>query len=212
MRGGRNPYGEPMYRLVWAPGRICLCGGEWLEWDPNLSANDRNPLHNTPIRSVVETRPLRMYKDRPQHWVLERWRPADAWGTPERWYMLESAGGTMKVKQGKLIAGLGDYPYRGDYVATSFYFKNYQLTEAVVLNLVGLIEKGFEAMPKDPARRMALAARMAEEEERAASERRIEEDRETLRSLHNPLKSWSLGGQAAACRDLERMGITSHPF
>jgi len=256
-----NPYGEPLYRLVWAEGRFVESGGEWLDWDENLSITERNPVGrevsfadtdgctvcggslivgkskpkpcpkccsadrissvaeggrqwggNVPIRSVVEVRAIPIYWELRGRWVLERWRGAEAWGTPELWAMPQEFGGTMVTRQGKTVPALGAYPHRGDWVTTGFSFSPTQLSEDWVLRIVGMIEQGLAEIPQDPNARIALAVQQAEAEDVQKSEKRMAATREALANTYNPFDAKSLGGQAQASRELEALGYRSHAF
>jgi hypothetical protein len=74
---GSTLLGWPRYRLVWAPSRFRYLVGEF--------------------------RPL--YRNS-HEWILEEWRPAKDYGTPEYW-------DAQKTDQGE--SRLGPYPYNGDY-------------------------------------------------------------------------------------------------
>lgn len=63
---GRNPYGEPNFRVIWAPSRTRIIGGFW-----------EDIAHH-------EYRRVPKYGLSPR-WILERWRPAGMYGTPEAW-------------------------------------------------------------------------------------------------------------------------------
>jgi hypothetical protein len=63
---GLNPYGERNFRVIWAPSRTRIIGGFW-----------EDTAHH-------EYRRLPKYGTSP-HWILERWRPAAMYGTPQAW-------------------------------------------------------------------------------------------------------------------------------
>lgn len=85
---GRNPYGERNFRVVWAPSRTRIIGGKW----------DDNGKH--------EYRRLPKYGKQPR-WILERWRPASMYGSPERWE-------TDFITPDGFYA-VGPYPRHGEY-------------------------------------------------------------------------------------------------
>jgi len=65
-RFGRNPYGQNIYRLIWAPSRMRIFGGYWddvAKWEYRLTPK---------------------YGPTPQ-WALEVWRPSITYGSPEIW-------------------------------------------------------------------------------------------------------------------------------
>src|SRR5579859_5050610 len=63
---GKNPYGEPNFRCIWGPSRRRIIGGYWND-------NGRHEYRKTP-----------KYGLQPR-WILERWRPASLYGTPQNW-------------------------------------------------------------------------------------------------------------------------------
>jgi hypothetical protein len=91
LAGGTNPFGEPLFRIIWGFDRIVKIHGQW---------------HDT---MKVETReePKYLPGDR---WHLEMWRPPEEYGSPENW-----------GKQGEEVIGhmtidtSGPYPHRGEY-------------------------------------------------------------------------------------------------
>lgn len=98
--GGTNPYGEPMFRVVWGWSRLTLIGGEWTDWDEHTGAL---------IRTAVEYRwePKYLPFDR---YHIEKWMPAEFFGSPEDWFDM-----TAEVVGARTIPALGPYPSRGEY-------------------------------------------------------------------------------------------------
>ena len=98
--GGMNPFGQPYYRIVWGYQR-----GFWIGNQHFLK-----------------------YTDRPRHkerWHLEKWVPAESFGTPRQWY-----ASAMVDVAGQLVNVLGPYPAEGDYVRV-VVFENYHTGEFV---------------------------------------------------------------------------------
>jgi hypothetical protein len=97
--GGLNRYGEANYRVVWGWNRLGWIGGKFED------RNERGEL----IREVVE---LRWEPKYPQvnRWHVERWVPAETYGSPRAWYAQ-----TVERADGKSVAALGPYPERGEY-------------------------------------------------------------------------------------------------
>lgn len=98
--GGLNVFGSPNYRIVWGWSRGDLFAGEW----------------------------RLKYQDRARHrerWHLEKWVPAESFGSPERWY----ASAMMDV-HGTMLNVLGEFPGNGDYVRV-VVFENYHTGEYV---------------------------------------------------------------------------------
>ena len=74
-------------------------GGRWTDRDENDNV----------VRETIELR--RMPKYIPlDRWHIERWVPAEFYGSPESWYAR-----TVEVEDGIRIPALGPYPSRGEY-------------------------------------------------------------------------------------------------
>ena len=97
--GGTNPYGEPNYRVVWGGLRLTWIGGRWIDRDENDSV----------VRETVELRRVPKYVPH-DRWHIERWTPAEAYGSPDLWYAQ-----TLEIEDGIRIPALGPYPHRGEY-------------------------------------------------------------------------------------------------
>src|SRR6185312_9009970 len=88
-RFGLNPWGEPIYRVVWSEARHKTVGGEFHDG----------------FRVVREYRYVPMYRNLAR-WVLEVWKDTPI--SPAQWEAAEHDP----------ISGLlrsGPYPYRGEY-------------------------------------------------------------------------------------------------
>lgn len=88
--GGRNPHGDPAYRLVW--------GWERKEWKGGQKADGSAYLAYVP-----------KYPKR-ERFYLEVWLPAEKYGSREQW-----AKDTHKLIDGQIIETLGPYPADGEY-------------------------------------------------------------------------------------------------
>ena len=99
LAGGVNRYGESNYRVVWGWNRLAWIGGKFEDRD------ERGDL----LREVVE---LRLEPKYPQvnRWHVERWVPAEAYGSPRQWYAQ-----TVERENGVSVPALGPYPERGEY-------------------------------------------------------------------------------------------------
>lgn len=134
--GGRNPYGEPNFRLVLASGVRKLQGAEWHTYragftlrkkrDGMFVDEDGNVCidHNfqaieppeKPISSRVEMRWIKTYPML-KGWVLEEWHPAHKFGSPKEWakYRVKSRNPDGTETTHKLNQ-LGPYPECGKYM------------------------------------------------------------------------------------------------
>jgi hypothetical protein len=88
-RFGLNPWGEPIYRIVWSESRWKTVGG----------------LFHDGFRQVAEYRQVPMYRSIAR-WILEVWKETPC--SPALWYIdeLDSISGLLRS---------GPYPYRGEY-------------------------------------------------------------------------------------------------
>jgi hypothetical protein len=100
LAGGRNPFGEPNYRAVWGWNRLGWIGGKFEE---------RDPQNGSLLREVID---LRLEPKYPavNRWHIEKWLPAEAYGSPRVWYAQ-----TLEVAGGRNVPALGPYPARGEY-------------------------------------------------------------------------------------------------
>lgn len=84
---GRNPYGEALFRIVWSGEVHEMIGGLFLD---------------------TATREWRRVPRYPgvQRFLLEKWQPPEAYGTPESW---------NRASDGYGFNPCGDYPFQGGY-------------------------------------------------------------------------------------------------
>ena len=130
--GGTNRFGEPNFRAVWGGARLGWIGGKWEDRDADGAL----------IRESIGVRlePKYMPTDR---WHIERWCPAEMYGSPEEWDQA-----TAEIVDGQTVAALGPYPSRGEYehVMTLAGPRGefVQLTPSVVERLARMIERSRE--------------------------------------------------------------------
>lgn len=190
--GGICPFGLPNYRLVHGSTRLAPSGGRWVEWAPDLSISERKEDgENSPLRAITEIRMVPRYPLNKDKWILEKWCEPSAYGTPALWYSPITSGGTMLFvpETGKYIGSLGEYPYQGDYENIGYAFPNDGLTEAVLSNAVGRMQRGIESMPMTPRGRVLRATYQAEQleaEQRAAYKNHCKDMLDEL--------DWAFGG------------------
>lgn len=117
--GGETPFHQNKYRVSHTDTVYTQRGGEWHDWDKNLSINERGGMVQTPAgllvpsqykpdRVVAELREFLKYAAIPGKWVLEFWCPASYYGSRELWEQ-------KTVPNHPEIPLLGAYPERGDY-------------------------------------------------------------------------------------------------
>jgi hypothetical protein len=116
LAGGKNPFGEPIFRVVWGYDRIVPIHGEWQEFEQFVATltdkktgYSESRLCTRLVRSVIETRMVPKYLPG-NCWHLEMWRPAEEYGSPEDWRKQGE-----EVIQGLTVDTSGPYPERGEY-------------------------------------------------------------------------------------------------
>lgn len=92
---GTNPFGEPMFRVVWLPSRCYLNGGYW-------ETTQEFTYKRVPKYGINEHK-----------WVLEKWLPASQYGSPE-WWDFQTSG-----NEGFL--GCGPFPTYGEYECVTIF-------------------------------------------------------------------------------------------
>lgn len=91
---GENRYGEPNFRVVWAPSRSHIIGGFWAD-------TGRHEYRRVPRYGLTP------------RWILERHRPASLYGTPEAW-------DREQVTPDGFYA-VGPFPVRGEYESCEIF-------------------------------------------------------------------------------------------
>lgn len=165
--GGLNQFGQPFYRVVWGYQRVFWIGNQCYF----------------------------RYNDRPRHkerWHLEKWVPAESFGTPEQWY-----ASAMVDVGGAMVNVLGPYPAEGDYVRV-VVFENYHTGEFVKPEPDMVMEA--IVRNRQHAERTKLQIRKQIQDEMAA-QKKIVSDRQDAeigeREAPFALKSWiPVGGPA----------------
>lgn len=175
--GGMNPYEEPMFRLILAEDRYILAAGQWSIWDENVDMDERGGLPIKQIQHMVQAgyhedaideyvmgvfnkTPISVFTGMTQvplypyeGFILEKWKPAFTFGTPEEWNRWSFEGQPMA----------GVFPEYGDYemVAgpTPYMPTALQCEEAIRQNIRDINEK-----PRSARQRVILMMRRKEEE------------------------------------------------
>ena len=203
-RYGHSPFGEPRFRLVWAPSRLERSGGVWCDYDSGRLLRRRPAL-----------RWVRKYPGE-QAWLIEAWLPPAAYGSPQAWYLPQSAGGTLMPSDAGPIAALGDYPSLGDYedigARMYWYPSERHLTLAVDYWL-----RCRNLRPANPV--SALAHRLAQAAGRQAK-RDSEYDAfcaavlaDADQAFHGaPMSGYGGAHRPSSVELCDRLGIRSHPF
>ena len=110
LAGGMNRYGEANYRVVWGWNRLGWIGGKFEDRDA------RGDL----IREVVE---LRWEPKYPQvnRWHVERWVPAEAYGSPRGMLLFHALCGEDEEAQRWTAKAVEQRDYYGATFAARFF-------------------------------------------------------------------------------------------
>ena len=210
--GGRNPYQEPNWRLVWAPSRMEWRGGEICKWPDELAPADRGKMELDDVGGVrvSEYKPLSRevgvfrvpkFPDQPG-WLLEMWWPAHKYGTREEWEQT-----TRDPKSGVLM--LGPYPEYGDYEVMASFTSELPGIEG----LQKLIQKQNWTMLQKHgslADRIRQRIEEAEAQQKAREEKEMNAAMERVKDQLSPLFSTSLEAGRIREQWARRAGITGH--
>lgn len=216
-RAGYNLYGNPKYRLVWAQHRLTPSGGVWLDWDKSLTTSERNEDKNSPIRRMVDVRLVPRYG--PLHgWVLEKWVPPYAYGSPKQWYSPAVIGGTMLWVPwaNRYIPSQGEFPNHGDYEFAGYHFPtDADLSESLILTAVGRIEHYLDELPATPlgrTLRRVYIAKQAEEAADKAFDKYAYDMMDDATPAFNGATMFGAGEKRPSYKSqvARRLGITSH--
>jgi hypothetical protein len=146
-RFGKNPYGEPMYRLIWGESRLDWAGGKW--------ENDTTEAGLFKPTWVGEKQITRYHGNQLKMWILEIWTPPPC--SPEKWKELFT-----EYIDGRSVDTLGPFPERGDYEAIV----------AVPYDFIELRDRWFQLMDViKAAQKVNAAQRKAAKQEEQTRER-----------------------------------------
>lgn len=215
-RFGKNPYGEPRYRFIWSQARIEQSGGTWVDWRSETKMNEKTVLAgNKPWRTIGEMRTVRKYPNL-RCWMVEKWVPASAFGLPEQWYLPEYMGGTLVETPHGWVAGLGEYPFRGDYMETAIKFER-KPPVSVIESMIAYAEWKQSQAPGNVDSRIRQRVRdaYAAEEKRLADYDAFASDviRDADTAFGNNPYIGYYGTHRPAIADMaEKIGIKSHVY
>lgn len=208
-RYGTNPFGEPLYRIVWAPQRLEQSGGTWCDFTLDNARRGYLIRRRLGMRWVPKYGLLRA-------WIIEQWHPASNYGSPRMWYDTTSNGGTMLWTDMGMIASLGDYPARGEYETIGAEMDFFP-TERMVTKAIDFA-------------RYHVARRASTEHQRALDRVNVARDRENKTDADYdsfaaqlfddaspafrgaPMVGYSGTHRGSLVGMAERVGIRSHPY
>ena len=196
--GGRNPCGQPQWRLLAGPDRLVKEAGVYRDWTEGLTTAEKGGMRfeprpdlpgcnfgrydNKPLRVVTEMREIRKYPHA-DGWILEKWFPASAYGTQEEWYSYKAVDGRTAM--------LGPYPERGDYEMIYGPWLKIPSTD-MLQKLVASYASGINSRRGSPESRAQEALLRYEYEEELAERKRKSEYAVMMADHLSPMKSGSL--------------------
>ena len=222
-RGGVNPMGFPIYRLVQSELVVEKIGGAWHEWDDNLNIADRGGIesgeggraqksHFSPDRVVLEVRDVPKYAHLDdQGWILERWYPASFYGSPQAWeshkVKIADVNGHMTIESS--VPQLGPFPAHGQYEMLTGPFTR-EPSISFLEDFISAWEQRRDSFPEDIEKfiRMRVEAATRKEEERA--EGAFQKNYLRIKDSAKPLTSTTLEAGRWRSRMFEKSGHTSH--
>jgi hypothetical protein len=207
--GGLNPHGKPMWRVCLAQN--CVRKSEGIVHHlptGEVSVFDVDPRGEVHGKSNLASKVESGMFELPRYgcgdgWIIERWFPAEIWGTPETWNSHRAADG------GRILAD--EYPRFGDY-----YMTNLQPFES--LPELGDLENAIQMWEHEHRNRPTnilthYKQQMAAEEElREKRRQKLEDDLSYMRKneLVPVLKSGSLAAQSVRNSLQKMIGDSSH--
>ena len=196
--GGRNPYGQPQWRLLVGADRLVKEAGVYRDWAEGLTTAEKGGMRfeprpdlpgcnfgrydNKPLRVVTEMREIRKYPHA-EGWILEKWFPASSYGTQEEWYSYKAIDG--------MTAMLGPYPERGDYEMIFGPWPKIPSTD-MLQKLVASYASGINSRRGSAQSRAEEALLRYEYEEELAERKRKAEYAVMMADHLSPMKSGSL--------------------
>ena len=117
--GGKNEFGQPLWRLILAQNHLVQRFGQWIERGADFTdqvefesvvAEGHKPIHQFKSRQVAPENITHGMKWVPRYpvmgWIVERWFPASAFGSRDAWENALSEDGTPMM---------GPFPEHGGY-------------------------------------------------------------------------------------------------
>ena len=212
-RGGNNPMGFPIYRVVRSEYIFEKVGGEWHDWDDNLGMDDRGGLKADgsggiavsrfrPDRIFVGIREIPTYTHLDEDgWILERWFPAFYFGSPESW--------NAHVVKGTNLPALGPYPTDGRYLMLCGPFPQ-EPDVSFVIDYIAHWETRRESFPNDVEAYVKQQVDKAIRREEERGERAIRENTARVMDSVVSLTSNTLEAGRWRSKMWEKSGHTSH--
>ena len=163
--GGRNPFGLPLFRVVWGLDRIVKIFGDWEDWQ-EVQVGPLTNQKTIRLKSTVrELREVPKYEPR-ECWHLERWCPPSDYGSPEKWYEWGK-----EVVNGETLDTAGPFPSEGDYELCFSLTRNGLATGEPIELISSVVEELVRALVASKNNYTFAQRKAAIEQMRAAKDR-----------------------------------------
>lgn len=197
--GGLNPHGKPMWRVARAENVLELRQGQ-MAWMPRVNAEDLVG-DVEPERFTSGEMWIPRYDGR--GWILERWFPAEAWGSRFDWEHEASRDGETPM--------MGQFPRQGDWFMVNEEFLAEQRGADFWKNEILKWMREQANQDGDEGTRLSRSLYL----NRWKQERRQEQYAEEVNRIHRGIVDPALatiGRSAQSLREglMEEMGSTSH--
>ena len=221
--GGKNPFGEPMFRLLLAETRIVKAAGAWKIWSEGLTVDERGGLGikqvqqmlkegrtteeiNEYVQEQMNRHPDRVVTgmiDRPLYqfkgFIIEKWKPAITFGSPDEWYSYKFNG----------EPALGPYPTYGDYELCAGPTP-YMPSAAQCVDAIQQTFKEIDERPSTASGRLAQMLQAEDAYEKALEKENFDKVENILKEDKMLYKTSSLAAGRARNELAEKAGITEH--
>lgn len=235
--GGKNPFDEPIYRLVIAETRVVKMGGVFKDWDPSIPMELREGFETVEVELEV---PEPVYADvpgkgrklvgynrtaqvkvptdhKPIREVEEVREVAKYPGVEgivlERWFPASSFGTRIEWEAQQTPGGLpllGPYPDRGEYEMVSDVRKDDMPTVSKLRDVISFWERNLENRGDSPETRRRQRIYAQEEQLKKDEKRVADEIYHRLMENTGILLGSSLAAGRIRQQMAERAGLRGH--
>ncbi len=204
--GGPSPFGTPMWRVVWAANVFREIHGA-MRHIPRVSADaDIEDIEPEKVEAGDFLTPRYQIPEAAGRGaILERWFPAETWGTVAEWEAAESEDGRRMM---------GEWPRQGGYqMASADFLREMPPADYWKRQIQQDIRARIEAMEagQDPAAYLAMELYRERQAEKQRGEHFTEEVNHLHRAVVDPMLA-TLGTTAQRVREeiREEIGLREH--
>lgn len=213
--GGKNSYGQPLWRIVLAQDQLVKRGGVHMKWptgEIKTCGFEKIPdgkggyvYRQVPIEQHPESVTygvLEVPKYPVRGWVLERWFPPHVFGSKDDWMSAKAVDGLTPL--------FGEFPSRGDYFMVVGPLD--ELPElSDIENAIAMWEKQMSLRPTNTQAWFERELKEQRDAEEAAYEKMVAELTQYAKSEITPIfNTISTGAQAVRNEVQKSLGNQSH--